>query len=608
MRTTTARGPHRTAGGRLRTAGLPGRGRPRPTRNLAGLPAFVWLAAFFVLPAGLVAVYSLGESSLFGSSPVDLSRPTTDRYQEAFSDTFRIVLANTLRLSVVGTTLCVLLALPVAYAIATRIHGRWRYLVVAAVVVPYWTPFLLRTYAWRILLDDRGPLTAVGVHDGFGLLDTRGGAQLGVVYNYLPLAILPIFVALDRLDPAVRRAGRDLGATPWRVFWQVTLPAVRPGLITAALLVFVPLMGDYVTPSVLGGVRATVVGNFVYDSFLAGQDWALGAAAAVILVGVVAALLALAWVLSALAIRVLRIVRPLDITARLRARTTTPERPIAGSGSERRERDLWGVALRGYTVLLVAFLWLPILTIVSSSFNTGNTLAVWTGFGTRWYTAVPHNDALLSSIAVSLRVAALSTVVAVLIGTLAGIALVRAGRATRTGLNGLLVLVFTTPEIVTAVGLLVLYVAAGTIASDGTARLVIAHSVISVTVVAFVVRARLAGLDPRLPDAAADLGAAPGAVLRKVLLPLTLPAVAAGAMLASTTSLDDVVTSSMLGNVGTTTLPVYIYSTLRTGLKGDAAAAGVLLTCLVALSTALVVALLGRRRQGAAAFRSLLGG
>lgn len=562
---------------------------------LPALPAFGWLCVFFLVPASLVAVFSLGESSLFGASPVDLSAPSLDRYREAAGETFRIVFENTLQLSVVGTLLCLLLAFPMAYLITTRLHGVWKYLAIAAVVVPYWMPFLLRTYSWRLLLGDNGPAASVlGPPDGFGIVDSMAGAQLGVVYNYLPLAVLPIAVALDRLDPALRRAGRDLGASPWRVFWQVTLPASRVGVLSAALLVFIPLMGDYVTPSVLGGVKAAVVGSLISDSFLAGQDWALGAAAAVLLIVLVALVLAVAAVLLVVVRSALRAVRPLDRAAQWRRSLGVP---APGRWSS---IDSWGIALRVFGSVLVAFLWAPILTVAVYSFNGGTTLTVWDGFSTRWYAAVAQNDQLVSSIQVSLRVALLSTLVAVAIGTLAGIALSRAVRPVRWTLAGLLLVVFITPEIVTAIGLLLLFVAGGPALSDGTVRLVIGHSVISIAIVAFVVQARLSGMDPRLADAAADLGASPMRTFRQVTFPLALPAMIAAAVLASTTSLDDVVSSSMLGNVGTTTLPVFIYSTLRNGLKGDAAAAAVVVMLLTVAAVALLGWLLARRGQAKA--------
>lgn len=573
--------------------------RPAPKGLLPSLPAFVWLCLFFLVPSAMVSIFSFGSSNLFSQSLVDLSDPSLDRYREAGGDTFRVAFVNTAQLSVFGTILCVLLAFPIAYLISTRLSGTWKYLALVGVVVPFWMPFLLRTYSWRILLGEDGPLTSLLGVDLHGVLDSMSGAQLGVVYNYLPLAVLPIAVALDRLDPALRKAGQDLGASPLRVFWQVTVPAARPGLISAGILVFIPLMGDYITPAVLGGVNVFVVGELVSDSFLVTQDWALGAAAAVLLIALVAGTLAVAGVLTLAARRLLTTIRPMDLLASF---------PRLAPASTVADRDIWGPALRIYGVALLVFLWAPILTVAAYSFNRGNSLPTWDGWGFRWYTAIPGNQLLTDSIAQSLWVAALSTAVAVVIGTLAGMALARSTSAIRGALTLLLLVVFVTPEIVTSTGLLMFYLEIGPALSDGTTRLVIAHSVVSTVIVAFVVSARLNSLDANLLAAAADLGATPLQSLRRVVLPIAAPAVAAAAVLASTFSLDDVIASSMVSTVGSTTLPVVIYSTLRTGLKGDAAAAATLVMVGTALAVCVIAAVLARTGQARSFLSGLSGG
>ena len=273
-----------------------------------------------------------------------------------------------------------------------------------------------------------------------------------------------------------------------------------------------------------------------------------------------------------------------------------------------RQTDPWGMMLRGYGIALLIALWAPILTIAVYSFNAGSTLTVWQGWSARWYAAIPGNGPLTAAIGQSLWVAALSTMLAVVIGTLAGVAITRAGRPIRWSLTGLLLVVFVAPEIVTAIGLLMLYLQAGPVLADGTIRMAIAHSVPSTVIVAFVVAARLSSLDPNLLAAAADLGAAPLRVLRRIVLPVAAPAGAAAAVLASTFSLDDVVASSMVSNVGTTTLPVLIFSTLHTGLKGDAAAASTLVMVGTSLLVCLLAAMLARTGQARTFIAGLAGG
>ncbi|OBC07733.1 hypothetical protein A5784_08025 [Mycobacterium sp. 852013-50091_SCH5140682] len=564
---------------------------------LPATPAFIWLCLFFLIPTAMVSAFSFGSSNLFGSNLVDLSAPSLDRYREVGSATFRVAFMNTVQLSAVGTMLCLAIAFPMAYLISTKLTGKWKYLAIIGVIVPFWMPFLLRTYSWRLLLGEHGPLTTLFGIDCHGMLDSMSGAQLGVVYNYLPLAVLPIVVALDRLDPALRMAGRDLGASPWRVFWQVTVPAARPGLISAGVLVFIPLMGDYVTPAVLGGVNVFVVGALISDSFLVTQDWALGAAAAVFLIVLVAVVLSLAGLLCVGLRRVLHLLRPLDLAARL----PRPNLPLV-------RRQVSEPVLRVYGVAFLVFLWSPILTVAAYSFNQGRSLAVWDGPGFRWYAAIPENNLLTDAVGQSVLVAVLSTVIALLIGTLAGIALANSHAVIRRGLTVILMVVFVTPEIVAATGSLMLYLQTGPLMADGTTRLVISHSVVSTVMVAFVVSARLKSLDTNLLAAGADLGATPLQVLRRVLLPIAAPAIAAGAVLASTFSLDDVIASSIVSTVGSTTLPVVIYSTLRTGLKGDAAAASTLMMAATALAVCLTAAVLARAGHGRSFLSGLTGG
>nr|WP_277602164.1 ABC transporter permease [Nocardioides sp. KC13] len=192
-------------------------------------------------------------------------------------------------MSVTGTIACLLIALPAAYFMALKVPAHRRGLLVALVMVPYWTSFLIRTIGWKVILSSEGALagflTDVGlVSDPHALLNTRGAVLLGLIYNYLPLMILPLYVAFDRVDSALGEASKDLGAGRVRTFFQVTLPLARPGIIAGVILVFIPMMGDYVTPAVLGGAKGTMVGSLIASQFLTAQNWALGSAMAVVLI------------------------------------------------------------------------------------------------------------------------------------------------------------------------------------------------------------------------------------------------------------------------------------------------------------------------------------
>jgi spermidine/putrescine transport system permease protein len=270
------------------------------------LPAWIWFVAFFTLPVLWIVYYSFGyKPDIFHSIATD--KLSFDTYHEAFSSTFLHVFSQTLQISILGTALCFLIGFPFAYWLATRVAPRWRGLLLGLVVVPFFVNFLVRTIGWFILLSPNGPVSSLLQRSGIRseplhLLETRGAVQLGVVYNYLALMILPLFVTLDRLDPAMREASKDLGASRWKTFRQVTLPLSAPGIVAGLLLVFIPLTGDYITALVLGGAKGNMAGVMVASQFTIAQNWALGAAQAVILIAMIMGTVAV-FAVIALAIR-----------------------------------------------------------------------------------------------------------------------------------------------------------------------------------------------------------------------------------------------------------------------------------------------------------------
>jgi spermidine/putrescine transport system permease protein len=255
------------------------------------LPALAYLLAFFVAPTAAIAYYSLGyKPSVF--APVATDRLGLGQFRQAFGATFASSFLSTVQIAVLGTLGCLVLGLPLAYWAAVHLSPRARSAVLVLLLVPFWSNFLVRTLGWSILLSADGLPSAAWQalgHAPFAVLDTRAAVQLGVVYNYLVYLVLPVYVALERSDPALREAARDLGAGRWRTFRDVTLPSASTGIAAGCLLVFIPLCGDYITASVLGGAKGTMVGQLVAGQFLGAQNWALGSAMAVALVLVVLA-------------------------------------------------------------------------------------------------------------------------------------------------------------------------------------------------------------------------------------------------------------------------------------------------------------------------------
>jgi spermidine/putrescine transport system permease protein len=266
-------------------------------------PALAWWMFFFVVPLLWIVIYSLGSKpSATVAGPVSLETISLANYAQALSDVFFNVFEITIRTAGIGTILCALLGFPAAYALATCVPARWRSVLILLLILPYWTSFLLRTFAWRIILAPQGTLSDIlqwmGLISGrLLILDTNAAVQLGIVYNYMPVMILPIYVALERIDPSLRRASMDLGAGPVRTFFQVTLPLASAGLLGGLLLTFILAAGDYVVPTILGGTKGLMVGNLVATQVLASQNLPLGAAMAVMLILCLALLVALAGAL-----------------------------------------------------------------------------------------------------------------------------------------------------------------------------------------------------------------------------------------------------------------------------------------------------------------------
>ncbi|WP_454172264.1 ABC transporter permease [Microbacterium maritypicum] len=262
------------------------------------IPAWAWLLIFFVAPIFMVVVFSFGyKPSIFATHALD--HLSFDRYLEALSPTFFSTFLNTLWIGILGTVLCLVIGGPVAYWIAVKVPPSKRGLLLALVMVPFWTNFLVRTIGWQVILAPEGWLSqllqGIGVIPGpLDLLYSRGAVLLGVVYNYLPLMILPLFVAFDRVSGPLREASKDLGANSITTFLRVTVPLARPGIIAGVLLVYIPLMGDYITATVLGGAKGNMIGQVVASQFQTAQNWALGSAMAVLLIIVIMISIALA--------------------------------------------------------------------------------------------------------------------------------------------------------------------------------------------------------------------------------------------------------------------------------------------------------------------------
>jgi spermidine/putrescine transport system permease protein len=257
----------------------PSRFRSRLLTTILLAPAGLWYVALLIAPLAIVVVFSFGTRARNGGYEPAF---VLDNYARALSRPEPFI--DSLWMAAAGTLGCLLVGLPLAYFIATRAKRR-KSLLILLLVVPFWTSFLIRTYAWLLIL---GPGVGVGTLIGslFGggrvdLLGTPFAVLIGLVYGYLPLMVFPLYVTLERMDRTLIEASKDLGAGRWATFRQVTLPVALPGLVTGSILVFIPMMGEYVIPQLLGLGRTYLMGNALVTDFLDARNWPNGSARAV---------------------------------------------------------------------------------------------------------------------------------------------------------------------------------------------------------------------------------------------------------------------------------------------------------------------------------------
>jgi len=275
-------------------------------------PSMIWYAAFFVLPILWIVLYSFGTKDTARLPvPVDMNHIGLQNYRQAFGETFFQVFRSTIKISVLATALCVVIGLPVAYFITFKVNERWRGILLALVIVPSFTSYLIRTLAWRIPLAGNGAFSKLlqrwdVINGPISLLDSRGAVQLAIVYNYVGFMILPLYVALDRIEGPLREASKDLGASRLRTFSQVTFPLASPGIVAGILLTFIPMCGDFVTATILGGTKGNMIGALVESQFVAAQNWPSGSAMAVMMVGAVLVCLIVGGAVTKIVMTVLR--------------------------------------------------------------------------------------------------------------------------------------------------------------------------------------------------------------------------------------------------------------------------------------------------------------
>jgi spermidine/putrescine transport system permease protein len=265
--------------------------RSRPALKappLLALPALGWFLGFFLVPLSIVLAYSFARKGTYGGVVPELS---VESYIRATDWIYLRILWNSLKLAALTTVSCLVIGYPLAYVMATA-GPRARSLLMVLVVVPFWTNFVVRAYALKVLLGENGPLNRLALSTGLlsepaALSNSGFAVWLGMVTNYLPFMVLPLYVALEKFDFSLLEAARDLGASSWKTLWKVLFPLTRAGVVTGSIFVFTPALGEFVIPDLLGGARTMLVGNLITEQFLKTRDWPFGSALSLLLMAIV---------------------------------------------------------------------------------------------------------------------------------------------------------------------------------------------------------------------------------------------------------------------------------------------------------------------------------
>lgn len=287
--------------------------QPRSRRETARLlflisPSLFWLIVFFLIPLLLVLAISFGQRGTYGGVRWDL---TLENYTRFFDPLYLRIFGRTVVIALTTTVICLLVGYPLAYFIATR-PPHWRNALLLLLMIPFWTNFLIRTYAWLLILRDQGVINTFWtdtLHNflayvatvaplplwrplleatsvPLSLFGTDGAIIVGLVYGWLPDMVLPCYAAIERLDFSLVEAAQDLYANRVRSFLRVVLPLTMPGIVAGSVLVFIPSLGAYVTPDLLGGAKSIMMGNVIYSQFMSARDYPFGSAVSFVLMAV----------------------------------------------------------------------------------------------------------------------------------------------------------------------------------------------------------------------------------------------------------------------------------------------------------------------------------
>jgi ABC-type spermidine/putrescine transport system permease subunit II len=525
--------------------GLAGRLRHRGLESpLLPAPAVLAVVVGFFVPLVVLLVYSFWPTR----DGVIVHDWTLSNYTRFFTHkTYWSTLLRSFGFVGLASALTVLLTFPFAYFVATKVRPRRRLAWILVAIIPFWTSYLIRVFAWLNMFGDDGlinkALRGIGlVHSPIGLFGfDKPAIVITFVYLLFPLAFLAIYIAIERINPAMLEAAADLGAKPWRSLTTLTLPIARTGLVAGFVFAFISMMGDYATPQLIGGTNGTLYSNLITNQFGNSLQWGFGATLAVLLL--VSIMLMLILLRAG--------VGKVDAVGEYTRGYTHRRSPV----------------LFVYSLAYLVFLYTPPVLLVVLAFSDSDQSGLpITGFTTHWFGEVFANSVLIDSLSTSLQVAAIAVLVSVVIGTLAAVQIARVtGRLRSVNLAVIAVPLFL-PPVVLGLAIIIGLNAIGL--ERGLWTIIAGHIIITLPVVTLMVLVRLEGLDRNQELAAMDLGARPWKAFLTVSVPQALPGIVAGAMIAFAMSMDEFILTFLVTG-SQQTLPLYIFGSLRIRVTPD---------------------------------------
>ena len=509
-------------------------------------PTLTVMICALALPIFALVVYSFWTQDY-----VAVDKTFTLLNYETFFDKwiYGKLLLRSIWMSATVTLTTILLAYPIAYFLAFRVKKNimtWLILI----NLPFWTSYLLRVLAWKIMLGNNGVINSSLEGLGFiqgpleFLLYSKFAVILTLVHAWAAFAILPIYLSLSKIDRSLLEAAADLGESPIRTFFRVTLPLSMPGVIAAAVIEFIPVVGDYITPMMVGPPNG-MIGQIIAAQFLVVNNMPLGAALTIIMMITVTTLaLTFVW---------------LSQRGTVKRREMEAVLPAASDSSITSKRRFSPLFL--YVVLYLLFLYIPSMMLPIFSFNDSIQMALpLKDFTLKWYVGIAHTPGLMTALGNSFKVALPVAIVSTSLATIAAKTMTRY-RLPGGGIAiGFILLPMIMPGIILAVGLLVIVSAIGVPLSLWTIG--IAHVVATVPFSTLVVRARLEGFSKSLEESALDLGENGWMTFWRITFPLILPGVGAAFLLSFTASFDEFLYALFLGG-NHVTLPVFMYTQMR---------------------------------------------